>query len=368
MTANRTLTHIAGTFVIQADGTFLNGAGLGQGENRNTTIPKMLKDGRNTVPYVSAQAWRRWLRNTLIDETGWPASELRAIDTNEKKGSTNKIAGELNPIDFAEDDLFGYMRAAGKDSVSTDAEDDAEGEEASEDAPAKSVKGAKVKPLMRSSPLATSILAAVRRDGRMSRDEGFVHLKEGTPLPYATEFYVANLQAIFCLDYNRLGVFRNVGDRIELREDLIPPALKGKALTELQNLNDKGAVYTLTDTGQRKIRARALLRALAVLRGGAKQAQFGADVAPKAVIASGLTCGNPIFNHLFDDSAENGLRLKIEVLKEIVNDYHDRIVSPVYIGIRTGFLANEADVRALSAPFVLCTPREAMDKLGDHLT
>lgn len=86
------LSHVAGTFLIHADGAFLNGAGLDRTrEDRNTTIPKSFRDGVGSrVPYVSAQAWRRWLRNTLIGETGWPASELRAIDLSEK-GTTNKI-------------------------------------------------------------------------------------------------------------------------------------------------------------------------------------------------------------------------------------------------------------------------------------
>jgi hypothetical protein len=55
------LTHIAGTFLIQAEGAFLNGAGIEPGEYQNTTAPKSYwdidKDGRRIrVPYVSAQA------------------------------------------------------------------------------------------------------------------------------------------------------------------------------------------------------------------------------------------------------------------------------------------------------------------------
>lgn len=52
------ITHVTGTFLIQADAAFLNGAGLGEGEDRNVTIPKTFRDGKNEVPYVSAQAWK----------------------------------------------------------------------------------------------------------------------------------------------------------------------------------------------------------------------------------------------------------------------------------------------------------------------
>ncbi len=63
-------THIVGTFLISAHGSFLNGAGTDPSlEDKTTTIPKQFSDGKYKVPYVSAQAWRRWLRNTLIEET-----------------------------------------------------------------------------------------------------------------------------------------------------------------------------------------------------------------------------------------------------------------------------------------------------------
>ena len=38
----RALTHVVGTFLIQAEGAFLNGAGLGAGEDRTTTCPRRL--------------------------------------------------------------------------------------------------------------------------------------------------------------------------------------------------------------------------------------------------------------------------------------------------------------------------------------
>ena len=72
------LTHITGTFLIQAEGAFLNGAGLDTGEDRNAVIPKTYLDGRNRVPYVSSQAWRRWLRNTFQEENPHePAAEIK---------------------------------------------------------------------------------------------------------------------------------------------------------------------------------------------------------------------------------------------------------------------------------------------------
>lgn len=130
-----------------------------------------------------------------------------------------------------------------------------------------------------------------------------------------------------------------------------------------------------------------MFKALAMLRGGAKQAQFGTDVSPKVMIVTGLTCGNPIFNHLFKDDQE-GLILKIETFKEILKDYADRIATSVFIGIRSGYLKNETEVRELAGSYIIeqnnlkkvsekgrvpqiiievLTPIEAAQKIGESL-
>jgi hypothetical protein len=45
MSTPKNLTHIAGTFLIEAPASFLNGAGLAKVENQNVTVPKTFKDG-----------------------------------------------------------------------------------------------------------------------------------------------------------------------------------------------------------------------------------------------------------------------------------------------------------------------------------
>lgn len=144
--AESKLTHIVGTFLIQAEGAFLNGAGLDDsGEDRNAVIPKTYQDGRNRVPYVSSQAWRRWLRETFKQEfPEEPRAELKALNLN-AKGNPDKIGTEMNPITFAEDDIFGYMRAEkGQGRVKADEDEDeadATGEAAEEVAPKGKPKG-----------------------------------------------------------------------------------------------------------------------------------------------------------------------------------------------------------------------------------
>lgn len=353
---SKEISHIVGTFLISAQGAFLNGAGIDKsGEDKNKVIPKQFSDGKYKVPYVSAQAWRRWLRETLVEETGWQKSTLRAIKKSEK-GTTSKIAGELDPIQCPEDDLFGYMRAEegqGKRKKTGDTEEN------DSDDTQESQGSAKVKSLVRASPFMSSILVSLRKTGWKGEDDGYVHLEEGTPVPYSTVFYNTNLEGLFGLDMTRVGVFRNVGDRVELREDLIKPGINGGLLKERES-----GTYELANRNDAKERAAELLLALSVLRGGAKQAAFATDVSPKVIVFTGLNCGNLIFNNLFEDNTNQmnseGPTLNIDALKEIVSDYKDRLVSPVYIGIRKGYLSskNEEEIRLLAneSSFVVDTP------------
>jgi len=324
------LKNISGALLIDATATFLNGAGLGSGEDKNKVIPKTFKEKVNNrleeVPYVSAQSWRRWLRDTTNEENNWKPSELRAIGSGSEKGTTNKIATELNPIEFPEDDMFGYMKAGDKNEES----------------------------IQRTSPFKSSILKGIRNMRSLNVDEAFVHLKEGTPLPYSTKFYSTHLEGFFNLEYYRLGVYDNIGSRQELSKNLVENFNDKFEISTLNN--GKFKRYTLKDAvSRRKSHAAGLLKGLAFLRGGAKQAAFGADVSPKVLILSGMSSANPVFNNLFIGTGERPA-LNIDLIKQIASDYKDKLTTPIYIGIRAGYLQNEEDIKTLGEGFIIDSP------------
>jgi CRISPR-associated protein Cst2 len=322
------LNNITGALLIDATASFLNGAGLGVGEDKNKVIPKTFKEKVNgraeEVPYVSAQSWRRWLRNTTNEENNWSPSELKAVGPGSEKGSTNKIATELNPIDFPEDDLFGYMKAGSGSEES----------------------------IQRTSPFKTSILKGIKNMRILSTDEAFVHLKEGTPLPYSTRFYSTHLEGFFNLEHYRLGVFDNLGSHQELSKELVEKHLN---LFDVEEIG-KFKRYILKDAAaKRKEHSAGLLKGLAYLRGGAKQSAFGADVSPKVLILAGMESANPVFNNLFIGTGERPI-LNIEALKQIAEDYKSKLATPIYIGIREGYLQNEDEVKAIGEGFVVKSP------------
>lgn len=402
---NKQLTHIVGTFLIQAEGAFLNGAGTEPYGLGDITIPKTyktLREGRQTdVPYVSSQAWKRWLRDTFQEENPVePKLQILTTDVN-KQNNTNKVGAEVDPVKFTEADIFGFMKAEKgqgktKEVVGTDEEDS--DEESEEDDP--KMKGKeKVKPSIRTSPFQSSILVSLRKTGWEGIDKGFVHPKglspeveakkpeaNPTPLPYNTKFYNTQLQGIFGLSYSRLGVFRCEGDRIEIDQLLAKKYLDEKKIEQHPDFLGR-KIYRMVNN-PRKDRATKILKALSIMRGGAKQAQFGTPVHPQALILAGLTSGNLIFSNIFEDSP-NGPKIKIETLEEVLRDYTPRLFSNIYIGIRTGYLEpeNERKLREwakgkkygkrtivesgaskeVDNEVSICTPLEAASKISEEL-
>lgn len=239
-------------------------------------------------------------------------------------------------------------KGTGKAAKDTDVANNSEGKEQS---PAQTKERRKVRTLARESPLSNSIVMSINNTSHnIHTDEAHVHLSEGNPLPYSTEFYDTTMQGIFSLNYKRLGVFRNIGDRVEMdeSENKAEQFLNEGKVRILEDKGKSGRIYEMKNAEtERKKRASELLKALSVLRGGAKQTAFRTDISPKVLVCAGLTCGNPIFNNSLFTDDKDGIILRVETIKEIVKDYKNKICTPVFVGIRNGFLSNEEEVNTL---------------------
>jgi CRISPR-associated protein Cst2 len=66
-------------------------------------VVKKLRVGRDVHPYVSAQAFRRWVRDSL------PPGEPRSPVTREGQGKKQQAYTAGRPDLYLDDDLFGYM-------------------------------------------------------------------------------------------------------------------------------------------------------------------------------------------------------------------------------------------------------------------
>src|ERR1700761_1752239 len=105
------MAHLSGLILIDCPASALNNAGqqtpmVNQERTyENWSAMKFIRTRQGIFPYVSAQAFRYWMRDSLKTVEGWSPSPIFR---------EAKIAyTDANPILYAEDDLFGYMRAPG---------------------------------------------------------------------------------------------------------------------------------------------------------------------------------------------------------------------------------------------------------------
>lgn len=334
---------ITGAILIEANGAALNMAGQEEGgRTGNVIVVKQIRVGRNRYPYISGQAWRRWLREVLYQDYSWKPSP---VIRQQKSAYT-----EGDPIQYEEDDIFGYMAAK--------------------------KRGQQGGTQRRISPLKNSFLISVLPN-TISDDFGHFsrNLQPGEDIiPFEHQHYTAPLQGTFTISLQDVGRFE-VGEMRDLPRDIVES--HENALTSLDENS-----YLLRKE-ERLRRVKDVFNALARLRYGAQLARNLSDVAPIAVIIGFLDGGNAPFQNLFSPTLEGDrIELNLERFKSVVKDYTDCILEyesdnrqrkklPILIGLRPTVLANEEKLTEALEQDLLKgivrlagTPREALDEIA----
>lgn len=310
-----------GYILLDVDVVALNNAGKATNSNFDNAVEtkSITKNGKKYV-YISGQAWRNWWRNSLQKDLNW---ELSPITRDSKIAYTN-----ANPIKYADDDVFGYMRAA-KETIK-----DEKGKEKMVD-----VTVTRVSPLKNSAIVSVAAVRPVENWSSMAR-------QEGDSVPYGKEEYSAIMKGMFSLDLNMVGTFSNYNKTgfLNLSEKLKKDAIESGA-----NLIDDNYVpnqqLVRLDKTTRVQRAVDTIQVIKTISGGAMQTSNLGDVTPKFIILATTNTGNHPFSHVakatgaYDEKAV----LNIEGLEEVLIDYKDTFVGKVFIGIRNGFLDDEKE-------------------------
>ncbi len=315
------MAFATGLLLVDAPASALNNLGNIPGARTDNTVGvKAIRTKEGAYPYVSAQAFRYWLRTTLENGNfGWQAAPI----FREKKVAYT----DANPIMYWDDDLFGYMRAPSKRADAVKAR--AEAEEYAAATPTTDT-------VTRVSPLRVSTLVSMA-PAYITDDFGVMSRHDGDPVPHEHQFYRATLKGLFSLDLHACGTFsyrhktgyRNLDDeRIKLAEK------QGLSLSK----EDKS--YRLP-TETRLQRITTLFEGLAQLEGGAKQTIHYTDVSPALVILAVTKGGNHIFGHVMGVNAKRQPVLKVEALAESLTVFAGEIMSPVYVGWVKGYLDEE---------------------------
>lgn len=287
---------IVGLMLIDAPHSALNNAGSDAGDRTDNIVRvKTIRKGMVRYPYVSGQALRYWWRDTLENKFDWKMSPI----SREKKIAFT----EANPIDYPDDDVFGYMRALKKNDGGT---------------------------VTRIAPLKNSPLVSVIGQNP-TNDFGVMARQEGDPVPFEHEFYSTVLKGIFSLDLGCLGVF-NETEKTGYR-NMYPKLVE---LAKEKGLTNEEDAWVLDDE-TRVRRAQDIINSLPYLSGGAKSSSHLTDVSPKILVLTAIDGGNHIFMNIVRE--ENGeVVFDLNAFDEVVKEYGDIIKSDIFIGTRTGFL------------------------------
>jgi CRISPR-associated protein Cst2 len=331
---------IIGAYLIDTPFSALNNSGIDpRAANENEIATKTIKSPEGIRPYVSGQALRYWWRNVLKTKYGWKCSPVTKLDKNQ-------AVTDADPVEYNDDDIFGYMSAR---KIET-GEVDKKGKPKMQD-----VTVTRVSPL-KCSPLIGLPLPPRSDFGVMNRHE------EGDPVLYTHQFYSNILKGIFALDLDTAGRF-TIHDKAGSMN--LSPTLKQKyEKMGLKSKNDENTYNLLPD--DKKKRIADTISALKYLNGGAMQTLHHTDVTPKVIILAVLNGGNNIFMDIFPHrNYEEGL-INLDALAEVLNDYKGDFLSKVYIGKMAGFGTDkDRELDSFQAPngvtLIKTTPVQAID-------
>lgn len=315
------MSFVTGLLLIDAPASALNNLGSVPGSRTDNTVGvKTIRATDGHYPYVSAQSFRYWLRTTL--ETNEPKWKPAPIYREEKVAYT-----DANPIQWWDDDLFGYMRAPSKKTAAVE-QREADASQAALTPVSTTVT--------RVSPFRVGTLVSIARTN-ITDDFGTMSRHEGNPVPHEHQFYRTTLKGIFSLDLHACGTFsyRNKTGFLNLDDGRIEQAVE-KGLEHLEAEKS----YRLP-LHERVERVAALFDGFARLEGGAKQALHYTDVAPALTILAVTKGGNHIFGHVVGATGRGLPMIKIDALKEALTVFDDQLLSNVYVGWTRGYLDDE---------------------------
>jgi CRISPR-associated protein Cst2 len=317
--------------LINAPASALNN---GQGEATKARV-KAIRAADGLYPYVSAQSFRYWLRETM--EKYLPNLSPSPVYTA-GKGAKQQAYTEGDPINFWDDDLMGYMRAVKEETVT------------------------RLAPFRTSTLVSISPVRVTEDFGVMARVEKQEGDKEGVLL-HGHEFYRTAFLSLFSLDLGRVGRFTDV--RRTGYQNLGANTRKQAADRQLQPI-DGGFELPIDE---RIMRVRAILHCLGRLEGGAKQTLHYTDVNPMFVLAAVTTGGNHIFGHAVKADVDGKPVVNAEAIQQFQEVYKpgEDLLSGIYAGRVAGFMDSSAST--LEALGLATThPRQALDQLGADLT
>ena len=298
-------------YITKVNIASLNG-GEGTGGNI-TTIKKISNYKGEEFAYVSGQALRKYLKDTLmqlgekiteVDEKGQPTfrdEKGNTIDLDKKFKDFKEKAFK----EFIDLDLFGYMFPNGG---------------------------------RRCSPVKVAPLVSI--------------------LPYKGEYdYLTRKQKVE-------DESKRSGNIVQIGIDTLN-FMRGNIVINLDHIGNEVDEYTyqitpILSNEEKNRRVNILLEAIKRMNGGAKQARNLEDISPKFVVIAKQKTGNPFLLNALSVDADGNIDL--DRLKEAIEENE---VESITIGITKGIFTNESEIK--KAFDNVTTVNKAIDKYKDIL-
>jgi len=327
------MAFVTGMMLIETPAAALNNSGRDENARIDTaTAVKFIAAGAGRIPYVSAQAVRFWIRDYLARRNG----EWKAAPTY--KENENLAYTAANPIEYWDDDLFGYMRAPTSATRGKRKEDP----EYLKLTPLAEQKGRDGKlreaNVTRISPFRSGTLVGLG-PVRIVEDWGTMARHNGDPVLHQHQFYRATLQGLMSLDLSTAGTFFN-GGRVGYR-NLDEVRVKLAVEQKLLEVSVHGQPAFRLPNPERTRRVATLVKAFGELEGGAKLTLHYTDVTPGLLICAVLKAGNNPFARIVRPNAQSDPEVIIDTLKEVLHVYKDQILSEVFVGWAKGYLDDQ---------------------------
>ena len=243
-------------------------------------IKKVTLSNGEELPYVSSQAIRHALREKL-EEMG---ETLSIVDEASATKGAPKTA--CNPVQYIDDDLFGFMDAAASGTAT------------------------------RTSPIRVeSLLALSKYQGDLDFGTNFMGKEKGIqPNIFETEIHSGLYRGTILIELDRIGC--------------------GDGFSENQQIENTEKAH----------RVKAFIDAFANLWSSGRQTRFLADISPKFIAAAYMKTKNPIFLESVNISDDG--KIDIDKLKTVTQDYSDFIEDSVF-AVQESVFSKDANVKSL---------------------
>lgn len=288
-----------------------------KGSNNNGSYVKKIRRNGKTLPYASAQ----WQKKNLKDFAQSQGNQISSVTAL----SSKEAVSEGHPYKNYDEDVLGFMIAKSLESTLEEFEELEEKEQK-----LWTKKGKKYTKNITKKRRSNLMLSTLQAIGNTRLVEEFSTRKtDATSILYSKEVYSTDMNSSFILDVKGVGSFESSDNEAGYR-DYSEQEIEAYELKE----NDKGIVELGLEDKRKRITD--TLKGLHLMTTRVTMTNNLEDLSAKFIILGEYSIGNSLFNNIFEEN-----ELKIDYLKEAIEENEDYRLSKIYIGCRSEFFKQE---------------------------